>query len=165
MARLPLRWSSVEPHHIYHELYQFAHGLHESTTIKEDTYGLDSRIMSYIVNILICISMILLDSLLQYFLFIVGTLVLWLNLLMHRGQHLSPACTSRDVNRGSHCGWLPWVYFAYPMASPRANSLLDTFMTHEYILTNVVYSHAWLFFHLLIQFSYQVSSDYGYKIH
>jgi hypothetical protein len=34
-------------------------------------YVLDSRIMSYILNILICVCMILLDSLLQCFLFIV----------------------------------------------------------------------------------------------
>jgi hypothetical protein len=33
-------------------------------------YGFCSRIMSYIFNMLICVSIILLDNLLQYFLFI-----------------------------------------------------------------------------------------------
>jgi hypothetical protein len=46
-------------------------GLQESTTVKEDTYILNSQIMSYILNILIYVGMILLDSLLQCFLFIV----------------------------------------------------------------------------------------------
>jgi hypothetical protein len=46
-------------------------GLQESTTVKEDMYILNSQIMSYILNILIYVGMILLDSLLQCFLFIV----------------------------------------------------------------------------------------------
>jgi hypothetical protein len=46
-------------------------GLQESTTVKEDTHILNSQIMSYILNILIYVGIILLDSLLQCFLFIV----------------------------------------------------------------------------------------------
>jgi hypothetical protein len=44
--------------------------LEESTAAQEDMYILNSRIMSYILNIFICVVMILLDNLLQYFLFI-----------------------------------------------------------------------------------------------
>jgi hypothetical protein len=69
-AHLPLHRSRAEPHRIYCELHQSARGLKESTTGKEDTYILHSRTMSYILNILICVGMILLDSLLQCFLFI-----------------------------------------------------------------------------------------------
>jgi hypothetical protein len=69
-THLPLHRSRTEPHHINRKLYQFMHGLQKSTTIKEDTYVLNSRIMSYILNILIYVDMILLDSLLQCFLFV-----------------------------------------------------------------------------------------------
>jgi hypothetical protein len=40
------------------------HGFQESTTAHEDMYVLNSRIMSYIMNMLICVGMILLDNLL-----------------------------------------------------------------------------------------------------
>jgi hypothetical protein len=60
-----------EPHGIYRKLHQSARGLQESTTINEDTYVLNSRIMSNLLNILICVGMILLNSLMQYFMFIV----------------------------------------------------------------------------------------------
>jgi hypothetical protein len=70
-ARLPLHRSCAEPRRINHELCQFACGLQKSTTIKEDTYILNSQIMSYILNILIYVGMIPLDSLLQWFLFVV----------------------------------------------------------------------------------------------
>jgi hypothetical protein len=68
---LPLHWLCVDPRHIYHELHYSSHGLQKSILVK-DTYVLDSRIMSYILNILICVGMILLDRLLQWFPFIVG---------------------------------------------------------------------------------------------
>jgi hypothetical protein len=45
-------------------------GPQESTIVKEDTYILNSQIMSYILNLLICVDIIMLDSLLQCFLFI-----------------------------------------------------------------------------------------------
>jgi hypothetical protein len=57
----------VEPDRIYHELRQFARGLQETTTIEKVTYILHSRILPYI---LICVGMILLDNLWQYFMFI-----------------------------------------------------------------------------------------------
>jgi hypothetical protein len=47
------------------------HGLHESNAIQEDTYILNCQIMSYILNMLIRVDIILLDNMLQYFLFIV----------------------------------------------------------------------------------------------
>jgi hypothetical protein len=56
--RVPLRRSHVEPYCLYRELRQFVHGLQKSTTIKEDTYVLNYQIMSYILNILICVGMI-----------------------------------------------------------------------------------------------------------
>jgi hypothetical protein len=46
-------------------------GLQESTSAQEDTYAFNSRIMSYILNVLICVDIILLDNLLQYLIFIV----------------------------------------------------------------------------------------------
>jgi hypothetical protein len=60
----------MEPRRIYRELRQSAYGFKESTTVKEDTYIIDYEIMSYILNILIYVVMILLDSLLKYFIFI-----------------------------------------------------------------------------------------------
>jgi hypothetical protein len=62
-ARLPLRRSRAEHHLIYHELHQSMCGLQESTIVQEDTYVLNSLIMSYILNILTCVGMILLDNL------------------------------------------------------------------------------------------------------
>ena len=75
-ARLPLRRSRAEPHRIYRELRQAARRLQEPiVVIKEPqvTYGFSPQIMSYILSILICIGMILLDNLLKYFLFIAMT--------------------------------------------------------------------------------------------
>jgi hypothetical protein len=70
IARLPLHWLRVEPHHIYRELRQSAHDLQEPTVVKEVTYVFNSPILSYILNMLIYVGMILLDNLLQCFLFI-----------------------------------------------------------------------------------------------
>jgi hypothetical protein len=70
-THLSLHRSHVEPCHINRELRQSARNRQKSTTVKEDMYILNSRIMSFILNLLICIDMILLDSLLQYFMFIV----------------------------------------------------------------------------------------------
>jgi hypothetical protein len=61
-TRLSLHRSHAEPHHISCELHQSMHSLQKSTTVMED--------MSFILDILICVGMILLDSLLQCFLFI-----------------------------------------------------------------------------------------------
>jgi hypothetical protein len=63
MTRLPLRRSRADHHLIYHELHQSMHSLQESTIVQEDTYILNSLIMSYILNILTCVGMILLDNL------------------------------------------------------------------------------------------------------
>jgi hypothetical protein len=63
--------SHVKPCHIYRELRQSAHSLQEPTAIEEDTYVFNSTIMSYILNRLICVGIILLDNLLQWFLLIV----------------------------------------------------------------------------------------------
>jgi hypothetical protein len=52
-AYLTFHRSHVDPHCIYRELCQYARDLQKSSTIKEDTYVLNSRIMSYILNILI----------------------------------------------------------------------------------------------------------------
>jgi hypothetical protein len=69
-THLPLRQSRAEPRRIYRELHQSVCGPQESTIVKEDTYILNSQIMSYILNLLICVDIIMLDSLLQCFLFI-----------------------------------------------------------------------------------------------
>jgi hypothetical protein len=54
-----------------HQLQTPSHGLQKSTTVKEDMHVLNSQIMSYILNMLICVGIILLESsLLQCFLFI-----------------------------------------------------------------------------------------------
>jgi hypothetical protein len=71
MTCLPLCRLRAESHHIYHKLCQSVHGLHESNAIQEDTYILNCQIMSYILNMLIRVDIILLDNMLQYFLFIV----------------------------------------------------------------------------------------------
>jgi hypothetical protein len=60
----------VEARRIYRELRQSAYDFKESTTVKKDTYIIDYGIMSYILNILIYVVIILLDSLLKYFIFI-----------------------------------------------------------------------------------------------
>jgi hypothetical protein len=71
-ARLPLRRSRAEGHHLQRELRQADRRLHPVIIVKElqVTYGSCSQIMSYIFNMLICVGMILLDNLLQYFMFI-----------------------------------------------------------------------------------------------
>jgi hypothetical protein len=71
MTHLPLRRSCAEPHRIYYELCQSAHDLQKSTSVKEDTYVLNSRIMSFILNILICVGTILLHSLFQCLMLII----------------------------------------------------------------------------------------------
>jgi hypothetical protein len=66
-------------------------GLQESNVVEEATYIRNSRIISYILNILIYVGLILLDNLLQYVMFIVvmdllrncgNTIVLICNLLV-----------------------------------------------------------------------------------
>jgi hypothetical protein len=71
MAHLPLRQMRAESHHLQCELLQADHHL-DLIVVKEPqvTYGSCSQIMSYILNMLICASMILLDNLLQCLLFI-----------------------------------------------------------------------------------------------
>jgi hypothetical protein len=70
-ARLPLRRSCVEGHYLQHELRQADRRLH-LIVVREPqvTYGSSSQIISYIFNMLICVGMILRDSLLQCLLFI-----------------------------------------------------------------------------------------------
>jgi hypothetical protein len=72
MPHLPLRQTRVEGHHLQRELHQADHRLHPIIIVKEHqvTYSFSSQIMSYILNMLICVGMILLDNLLQYLLFI-----------------------------------------------------------------------------------------------
>jgi hypothetical protein len=72
-ARLPLRRSRAEGHRLQRELRPADRRLHPVVIVKEPqvTYGSCSQIMSYIFNMLICVGMILLDNLLQCFLFIV----------------------------------------------------------------------------------------------
>jgi hypothetical protein len=72
MARLPLRRSCAEGHHLQLELCQDDHRLHPIIVIKEPqvAYGSCSQIMSYIFNMIIYVGMILLDNLLQCLLFI-----------------------------------------------------------------------------------------------
>jgi hypothetical protein len=72
MARLPLRRSRADGHRLQRELHQVDRSLH-SLVINEEpqvTYDSCSPITSYIFNMLICVGMILLDNLLQCFLFI-----------------------------------------------------------------------------------------------
>jgi hypothetical protein len=71
-ARSPLRRSHAEGRRLQRELRQADHRLHPVVIIKEPqvTYNSCSQIMSYIFNMLICIGMILLDNLLQCFMFI-----------------------------------------------------------------------------------------------
>jgi hypothetical protein len=72
MAHLPLRRSRAEGCRLQRELRQTDRRLHPTVIVNEPqvTYGSCSQIMSYIFNILICVCMILLDNLLQCFLFI-----------------------------------------------------------------------------------------------
>jgi hypothetical protein len=71
-AYLPLRWSHAEGHCLQRELRQADRCLHPVIIVKEPqvTYSSYSQIMSYIFNMLIRVGMILLDNLLQHFLFI-----------------------------------------------------------------------------------------------
>jgi hypothetical protein len=68
MAHLPLHRTCVEGRCIQRELHQTNRRLHPIVVVKEPqvTYDFSSQIMSYILNILICVVMILLDNLLQY---------------------------------------------------------------------------------------------------
>jgi hypothetical protein len=70
-ARLPLRRSCAEGRRLQRELHQADRCLHPVVIVKElqVTYGSCSQIMFYIFNMLICVGMILLDNLLQCFLF------------------------------------------------------------------------------------------------
>jgi hypothetical protein len=72
MAHLPHHQTCTEGRRLQHELYQSDHLCHPIVIIKEPqvTYGLSSQIMSYILNMLICVGMILLHNLLQFLLFI-----------------------------------------------------------------------------------------------
>jgi hypothetical protein len=72
MTYLPLRQMRAEGHRLQYELRQADHRFHLIIIIKEPQvmYGFNSQIMSYILNMLICVCMILLDNLLQYLLFI-----------------------------------------------------------------------------------------------
>jgi hypothetical protein len=65
MARLPLRRTCAEGRRLQRELRQAKHRLQPNVT-----YGFSAQNMSYILNMLICVGMILLDNLLQYLLFI-----------------------------------------------------------------------------------------------
>jgi hypothetical protein len=62
----------VEGHRLQRELRQVQCHLHLIIVVKEPqvTYGFSSQIMSYILNILICVSMNFLDNMLQCLLFI-----------------------------------------------------------------------------------------------
>jgi hypothetical protein len=62
----------TKSHRFQRELCQADHHLHPIIIVKEPqvTYGSCSQIMSYIFNMWICVSMILLDNLLQCLLFI-----------------------------------------------------------------------------------------------
>jgi hypothetical protein len=76
MARLPLRQTRTEGHHIQCKLRQADRHLHLIiiiiVVVKEPqvTYSSSSQIMSYIFNMFICVGMILLDNLLQCLMFI-----------------------------------------------------------------------------------------------
>jgi hypothetical protein len=72
-ARLPLRRTHTEGRHLQRELREADHRLHPIVVIKElqVTYDFFSQIMSYILNMLICVGIILLDNILQNLIFIV----------------------------------------------------------------------------------------------
>jgi hypothetical protein len=65
-SHLPLRQSRAEGRHLRCELRQADRRLHPVVVVKEPqvTYSSCYQIMSYIFNMLICVSMILLDNLL-----------------------------------------------------------------------------------------------------
>jgi hypothetical protein len=65
MTHLPLHRTCVEGRCLQHELRQPEHCLHSIIVVKEPQvmYGFSSQIMSYILNMLICVGMILLDNL------------------------------------------------------------------------------------------------------
>jgi hypothetical protein len=74
-ARLPLRQTRPEGRRVQRELRQADHHLYLIVIVKEPhvTYDLSSQIMSYILNMLICVRMLFIDNLLQWLLFIVMT--------------------------------------------------------------------------------------------
>jgi hypothetical protein len=65
-ARPPLRRTRTEGHRIQRELRQTDHCLHPIIVIKESqvTYNFSSQIISYLLDMSICVGMILLDNLL-----------------------------------------------------------------------------------------------------
>jgi hypothetical protein len=69
---LPLRRTCVEGRCLQRGLRQAEYRLHPIVVIKEQqvTYSSSSPIMSYTLNMLFCVGMILLNNLLQYLLFI-----------------------------------------------------------------------------------------------
>jgi hypothetical protein len=71
-THLPLHRTYVEGRRLQCKLHQVDRRLHSIIIVKElqVTYGFFSQIMSYILNMLICVGMILLDNLLQCLLFI-----------------------------------------------------------------------------------------------
>jgi hypothetical protein len=71
-ACLPLRRMHVESHRLQRELCQADHCLHPIIIIIElqVTYSFSPKIMSYLLDMLICVGMVLLDNLLQCLLFI-----------------------------------------------------------------------------------------------
>jgi hypothetical protein len=71
-AHLPLQQLRAEGHRLQHELRQADRCLYSIIIVKQPqvTYGFSFQIMSYILNMLICVGMILLYNLLQYLLFI-----------------------------------------------------------------------------------------------
>jgi hypothetical protein len=73
MAHLPLRRTRADDRRLQHEFCQVEHRFHPIIIVKEPqvTYDISSQIMSYILNILIYVCMILIDNLLQCLLFIV----------------------------------------------------------------------------------------------
>jgi hypothetical protein len=66
-AHLTLHRTHAKGYRLQRELRQADHHLHLIVVIKEPqvTYGFSSQIISYILNMLICVGMILLDNLLQ----------------------------------------------------------------------------------------------------
>jgi hypothetical protein len=68
-AHLPLRQTCAEGRRLQRELRQADRHLHPIIVVKKPQviYNFFSQIMSYILNMLICVDMILLDNLLQYF--------------------------------------------------------------------------------------------------
>jgi hypothetical protein len=71
-AHLPLHRTRAEGRRLQRELRQVDRHLHPIVVVKklQVTHDFSYQIMSYLLNILICVGMILLDNLLQYLLFI-----------------------------------------------------------------------------------------------